>query len=161
MKIIKNVITQTDIDTILLHYTNTGTNLYIEKNHGYDINKLINYSSIFYCDIHNVHLRNILDKIIEVDHTIYSIHMIRYTEGGECKKHLDRSSNQTYIFMLSDNFTGGKLLVNDIDSNICKGDVVCFNGQREHHAVTEITRGIRDVLVVWTKPKRNEGTYLI
>jgi uncharacterized protein YuzB (UPF0349 family) len=51
MKIIKNVITQTDIDTILLHYTNTGTNLYIEKNHGYDINKLINYSSIFYCDI--------------------------------------------------------------------------------------------------------------
>jgi predicted 2-oxoglutarate/Fe(II)-dependent dioxygenase YbiX len=87
--------------------------------------------------------------------------MIRYTEGGECKKHLDRSSNQTYIFMLSDNFTGGKLLVNDIDSNICKGDVVCFNGQREHHAVTEITRGIRDVLVVWTKPKRNEGTYLI
>lgn len=151
MRVLRNAITQDEINTILLHYKDSGSNSHIDLNHGYDIDKLIDYSSIFYCNIDNPYIRNIVDKVIGVNDTIYSIHMIRYTQGNKCERHLDRSSNQTYIFMLSEEFSGGDLLIDGVNSNITKGDVVCFNGQKEQHEVTEITDGIRDVLVVWTE----------
>lgn len=154
MKVLKQIITQDDIDTILLHYKDGEYDSYMKKYHGTQIDKLINYSNIYYCDRDNVHLRNIVDNIIHPNESVYAIHMLRYETGDSCKKHTDRSSLKTYIFILTDGFMGGRLLVDDVDTNAVKYDVVVFNGNIEYHEVTEITHGIRDVLVVWTGDSR-------
>lgn len=160
MKVLKGTINQDDIETILLSYKDGIYDSYMKKYHGTQIDKLINYSNIYYCDIDNIHLRNIIDKIIHPSESVYSIHLLRYTIGDSCKKHIDRSSFNTYIFILTDGFTGGRLLVDDVDTNALKGDVVVFNGNIEHHEVTEITNGVRDVLVVWTGESRKETTII-
>jgi len=152
MKIYRNVISSTQIDLIKKSISKDNTNKYIKDNHGYDIDNLINYSNIIYCDINNKILNGICSGIIDDKEKIYSIHWIEYKVGSMTHSHLDRLSHNTYIILLSDNFTGGKLLVDNVDVGLNLGDVVSFVGNREHHQVTEITSGIREVLVIWTHP---------
>lgn len=150
MKITKGSITQKEIETVLKIYKETRTDEYISSNHGPDIDKLIHYSDIVYCDTSNAELNSIVSNIVKEDKQIYSIHIVTYTTGDNCDRHLDRSSNTTYITLLTDSFTGGELKVNDKVCELKKGDTVMFNGQRDYHEVTPIQSGVRQVLVIWT-----------
>ena len=108
-------------------------------------------TKIHYCDINNKKLLSVLRSIIkpaDFNH-IYSIHWIQYESGYECLEHTDMSSYTTYILNLNNNFEGGELFVNGENTNSKCGDVVIFNGMKDKHRVSKITKGIREVLVIW------------
>lgn len=154
MTISRNIISHEAVEFILKRYRTTKINTLIRNKHSSYIDKLINYQEIYYCDTKDEDLLYILSNIIEEEdfNSIYSIHYIRYTEGYECLEHTDMSSIKTYICILNDNHVGGDLYVNGVNTNAKKGDVVMFNGTIEHHKVTKIVEGTREVLVVWINP---------
>ena len=56
---------------------------------------------------------------------------------------------QTTLILLSEDFTGGELLVDGINVNLDKrGKYINFEGSKQEHSVTEVTFGVRSVLVV-------------
>ena len=162
MKLLKNNITQEDIQIVLDIYKKAKTDEYISAYHGPDIDKLIHYSDIVYCDISDPKLNLIAHKITGGSRQIYSIHIVTYKTGDKCDRHLDRSSNGTYITLLDNSFTGGALKVNDKVCELNTGDTAVFNGQREYHEVSLVESGVRQVLVVWTgnRPSSNKSTLI-
>lgn len=157
MRVIRNCLSDKQIKHIKDNYKFGDSDSYMKKNHSYDIDKIIHYYEIYYCDKNNPYILNSISSVLEPNEIVYSIHYINYLVGNSCDKHTDRASLNTYIFMLNDDFEGGKLLIDDIDTNLLKGDVVCFNGSIESHEVTEVTKGNREVLVVWTSDRRNSS----
>jgi hypothetical protein len=153
MKIFRKALSLIDVDIIKDSYRIGLSDEYVNKNHSYQIDKIIDYSDIFYCDKTNPFILPIVNKFIQPSEKIYSIHWIEYKEGCSSDKHLDRSSLNTYIILLTDNFTGGDLLVDSVNTNMGMGDIVSFNGSKEHHEVLKVTQGVREVLVVWTRIK--------
>lgn len=154
MIIHRNIISEQAIESILSKFRTPKTNTLIRNKHSSYIDKLINYQDIYYCDTKDTDLLYILSSIVEKEDfsSIYSIHYIRYTKGYECLEHTDMSSIKTYICILNDKHVGGDLYVNGINTNAKKGDVVTFNGTIEHHKVTQIVEGTREVLVIWINP---------
>lgn len=151
MEILRNVISSEMIDTIKTVYMDGISNKPVIDKHSEYIDKLIKYSKIHYCDINNKKLLSVLRSIIkpaDFNH-IYSIHWIQYESGYECLEHTDMSSYTTYILNLNNNFEGGELFVNGENTNSKCGDVVIFNGMKDKHRVSKITKGIREVLVIW------------
>jgi hypothetical protein len=157
MIVYRQLVNDTQILDILNHYHTVDEDVYMIKSHKKQIDKLINYSNIFYCDLNNKFLRDVANNIIDENENLYSIHFVSYTIGDSCEKHIDRASYGTYIIILTDDYDGGELLIDDIDCKAKKGDVIYFNGNKEHHQVNKITRGIRNVLVLWTGNRRKGG----
>ena len=153
MKVFRKKLTISDIEIIRSNYREGISDEYVNKNHSYQIDKIIDYSDIFYCDKSNKFLLPIVNSFILPSEDIYSIHWIEYAEGCSSDKHLDRSSLNTYIVLLTDEFSGGDLLVDGINTQMTLGDIVSFNGSKEYHEVLEVTKGVREVLVVWTRIK--------
>jgi hypothetical protein len=150
MIVLKNILNQNEIDIIRENVKYTSSDMFITKYHSNDIKKLINYSDIHYGDKDSLILKPILSKIINQSEKIYSVHWIKYCKGDKTLRHLDRASFKTYIFLLTSDFIGGELLVDGIDTNLKKGDVAIFKGNKQYHEVNEIVYGEREVLVVWT-----------
>lgn len=157
MRVYRQIINDTQILDILNHYHDGVEDTYMTKSHKTQIDKLLNYSNIFYCDLNNKILRDIANNIIDENENLYSIHFLNYTVGDSCKKHIDRASYGTYIIILTDDYDGGELIIDDVDCKAKRGDVVYFNGNIEYHQVTKITRGTRNVLVLWTGNRREIG----
>lgn len=95
---------------------------------------------------------------------IISLHYIKYVEGSCMKKHLDTNlvkhtyptNGLTTIFLLEMSEEGGEFLLNDTNTNFKKpGTYITFNGNTTTHEVTEITQGIREVVVLWYYPSKN------
>ena len=154
MRVYRQIVNDTGILDILNHYRDGVEDIYMTTSHKKQIDKLIQYSNIFYCDLNNKFLQDIANNIIDENENIYSIHFVTYTVGDSCEKHIDRASYGTYIIILTDNYEGGELLIDDVDCKAKRGDVVYFNGNIEHHQVTKITKGTRNVLVLWTGKRR-------
>lgn len=79
-----------------------------------------------------------------------SVHHNIYQPGAKVLNHKDSNSNRTFVFLLQSPAKGGimELDGNQIDfSN--EGDYIEYNGGSTEHGVTEVTEGIREVLVVW------------
>lgn len=153
MKINRNALSLIEIDIIKDSYRLGTSDEYVDKNHSYQIDKIIDYSDIFYCDKTNPFLLPIVEKFILPSEKIYSIHWIEYSTGCSSDRHLDRSSLNTYIVLLTDEFEGGDLLVDGVSTDMRMGDIVSFNGSKEQHEVLTVTQGVREVLVVWTRIK--------
>lgn len=154
MEILRKVVDIDSINTIKSVFKNGVSNKPIVDKHSEYINKLIKYSNIYYCDITNQKLLTVLKQFIaptDFDH-IYSIHWIKYESGYECLEHIDMESYTTYILNLNDEFEGGELFVNGINTESKQGDIVIFNGMKDKHRVSKVTKGIREVLVIWISP---------
>ena len=74
------------------------------------------------------------------------------------KKHKDRfTTHKTISLILSDEFEGGDMYINDIKVNLNKnGEFVMFHGGNDFHEVREVTKGKRDVLIVWFSKKQSK-----
>lgn len=101
---------------------------------------------------------------------ITSLHFIRYVEGTSLTRHKDEVmldiknpvGSISIVFLLKMCETGGEFLLNDIDINFnTPGQYVKFEGQSTYHEVKQITKGVREVLVLWYKPQFNKNSSLI
>ena len=84
---------------------------------------------------------------------LFVISEVTYTPGGFALPHKDPDSKMTYNVMLEDNFEGGEVYLEGVLQDFKKrGDVVFFDGGKQSHSVSEITKGKRKILSIWTKP---------
>ena len=82
------------------------------------------------------------------------INVTEYTKGIELRHHKDSESSLTIVSEISDNYTGGRFLINkESYIKLDKGDVLTFNGSKIFHGVEEVDKGTRLSLNMWTKPK--------
>jgi len=98
----------------------------------------------------------ICNKFEEPIDNLYIIHRLIYGENGYAKKHKDRfTTHKTISILLSSDFTGGEMYINDEDVSLTnEGDYVVFNGGNESHEVKKIISGERDVLIIWFSKKK-------
>jgi predicted 2-oxoglutarate/Fe(II)-dependent dioxygenase YbiX len=101
---------------------------------------------------------------------IISLHHITYVEGTCMKRHLDTAlvkhtyptNGITTIFLLEMCEEGGDFLLNDINTNFNKpGTYISFNGNTTPHEVTEIKKGLREVVVLWYYPSNSTKKTII
>jgi len=92
----------------------------------------------------------LLNKFGHKDYTIDFFYELIYNVGDYTNPHYDKKMvAQTTLVLLSDNFTVGDLIIDDVNLNFnSKGDYVNFRGCDEKHAVSTVTEGQRRVLVV-------------
>lgn len=113
-------------------------------------------SETFFCDMGNKRLLTLLQKYIQLDDEseyISNVHHIRYVVGEGAKPHTDDSiSDKSYILLLNDGFEGGEFYLDNKHIKFEKGDLLEFQGYLLHE-VKEITRGQREVLVIFSKKK--------
>jgi predicted 2-oxoglutarate/Fe(II)-dependent dioxygenase YbiX len=92
---------------------------------------------------------------------VISLHYIKYVEGTCMKRHMDTAlvkqsyptNGITTIFLLEMSEAGGDFLLNDTNTNFnIPGTYISFNGNTTPHEVTEIKKGIREVVVLWYHP---------
>ena len=82
------------------------------------------------------------------------INVTEYTKGIDLRHHKDSESSLTIVSEISDNYTGGRFLINkESYIKLDKGDVLTFNGSKIFHGVEEVDKGTRLSLNIWTKPK--------
>ena len=98
----------------------------------------------------------ICNKFEEPIDNLYIMHRLIYGENGYAKKHKDRfTTHKTVSVLLSSDFTGGEMYINDKDVSLTnEGDYVVFNGGKESHEVKKIITGERDVLIIWFSKKK-------
>lgn len=97
---------------------------------------------------------------------ISSFFHVRYTVGDKLPRHRDRSNHDilsnpvhstSYSFLLSMCDEGGEFLLNDTEIDFrTPGQYISFDGQDIFHEIKEVKTGIRDVLVIWYRPKSNK-----
>jgi hypothetical protein len=155
----KKIVLIDDINRIKEIYKNGEEHGVKSKDNPFDLrstnkgyNKNFIKSETFFCDLKNEELVNIIKKYITIDDKIEhisSIHHINYSVGDEAKEHTDRKSSiRTYTIMLNDNFKGGDffILKEQIPFRLC--EMIEFDGNMKH-SVSKITKGNREVLVIW------------
>ena len=107
----------------------------------------------FFCNLYNKQLTDIVKKYITVnsDEYISNIHYINYKTGEEGKRHVDSgASEKTFIILLNDDFEGGEFYLKREPIPFKKGEILQFNGNH-YHEIKPITKGNREVLVIWLK----------
>ena len=133
-----------------LYYTtkndrNMGVSLYTDEAYLYSLNNTI--LNEFICKKFNEPIEN-----------LYMVHRLIYGKGGRALKHKDRfTTHKTVSIVLSDNFEGGDMYINDkrVELN-SSGDYLCFNGGKDVHEVKEVISGYRDVLIIWFSKKQSK-----
>lgn len=150
-----HILTEVELDYIKsahpqLYYTTKnnkemGVSLYTDKAWIYSLNNMS--LNEFICK-----------KFDEPIENLYIIHRLVYGMGGRAQKHKDRfTTHKTISILLSDDFEGGDMYINDIKIQLnTSGDYVCFNGGKDFHEVKEITKGERDVLIIWFSKKESK-----
>ena len=94
---------------------------------------------------------------------ITSFFHITYNVGDKLPRHRDRSNHDvlenpehsiSFSFLLSMCEEGGEFLLDDnpIEFNT-PGQYVSFDGQDIFHEIKEVTKGKREVLVIWYRPE--------
>ena len=113
-------------------------------------------SETFFCDMGNKKLLTLLNKYIQMNDEseyISNVHHIKYIVGEGAKPHTDDSiSDKSYILLLNDEFEGGEFYLDNRHIKFEKGDLLEFKGHLLHE-VKEITKGYREVLVIFSKKK--------
>ena len=128
-----------------------------------DTNTILFTESCIIYNLQNKKLNQFLcNKFEEPIENLYEIHRLIYGTGGHAKKHRDKSTTfKTISIVLSDDFTGGDMYLNDefVPLNKC-GEYVKFNGGKDLHEVKEVTSGNREVLVVWFSKNKSKPTLI-
>lgn len=98
----------------------------------------------------------ILNRFGKPEFEIDFFYMLTYDVGDYTKPHKDKYFvTQTTLVLLSEDFTGGRLLINKEDTHFDKtGMYINFNGNHEDHEVTKVESGQRCVLVIMFNKKR-------
>jgi len=92
-------------------------------------------------------------SIISNNYTVSWINLTVYNPGDHLRVHCDEKSSLTIISELTDDYTGGRFIVNkDTYLSLNKTDVVAFNGSEVLHGVEKVESGIRLSLNLWTHP---------
>lgn len=126
------------------------------------------YTTIFTetCLIYNLQNNKLneflCNKFEEPIENLYTMHRLTYGVGGYARRHRDRNTtHKTISIVLSDNFTGGDMFLNDefVPLNKC-GEYVKFNGGKDFHEIKEITSGNREVLIVWFSKNKSKYTLI-
>ncbi len=106
--------------------------------------------------------KKICDLFDPGNDNVYSIHRLVYGPGGLAKKHKDRfTTYKTVSLILSGDFTGGEMYINDEMVEMTKtGDYVVFNGGKDFHEIKEIVSGKREVLIIWFSKKSAKFTLI-
>lgn len=99
-------------------------------------------------------LNNNIPNIIE-----FEFEVLRMDDTKTSKEHMD-SWDYTSITLLNDEFDGGGLIVESMDSNLSLGDMVYFPGTDKHY-VNSITNGERFSLVCFMKTKKKTKKTII
>lgn len=98
-------------------------------------------------------LNNWLSNKFSKNNIVESLYTMEYRVGDFSAKHKD-FLRSVAIILLTDDFDGGKFLIEDNDIGLSKlGECVMLDGQKHRHEVTKITRGIRKALVIFFKPQ--------
>lgn len=108
--------------------------------------KLIHYST------KNEKLNNIINGLTNREtKDIIALHTIESVPPCETKSHADSHSVCTLNILLEDDFEGGEFYLNNkkYDGLRERGDYVVYNGGKERHSVSKITKGVRKSLIVW------------
>ena len=85
----------------------------------------------------------------DYDYVSEKMYVTKYDVGQQCIPHHD-PTDITVIILLNNEFEGGEFFVRNRKINLNKGDAILF-GNKEIHAVSEITKGYRYALSLWLK----------
>lgn len=123
--------------------------------HPYILNNIsgLNPTTFQVYNAENEKLNNWLTDKFSKNKIVDSLYTMEYREGDFSSKHIDFLRNVT-IILLTDDFDGGRFLIEDSDIDLSKlGEYVMLDGHKHNHEVTKITRGIRKALVIFFKPQ--------
>jgi hypothetical protein len=106
--------------------------------------KILATSNLIHYSLQNEKLNKIISDII-------SMHTIESLPPSETLNHVDEYSVLTLNVLLEDNFEGGVFYLNGEPYNGMKkkGDYVMYAGNKEYHAVSTVTSGVRKTLILW------------
>lgn len=109
----------------------------------------------FYSIKNNEKLVNFFSEHLSINkNEIISIHSNQYKETSKTLSHRDSNSSRTYLILLSKADIGGDLILEDELVYFDEiGQVIDYDGGKVMHGVTEIEKGYRETLVVWTRSK--------
>lgn len=116
------------------------------------------YSSMKHYGLHDSDLNNfLLQKFGKFEYELDFFYELIYNMGDSIVSHRDRYTViQTTLILLSDQFTGGNLIIEDKDVHFNKKNMyINFDGNKLKHSVSKVTSGQRRVLVVPFNPKKN------
>lgn len=126
----------------------------LRKNHPYAImreDNVLILSSMKHYSLKDEQLTNFfLSYFGNPTYSLDFFYELIYNVGDYTNPHYDkRVAVQTTLILLSDNFTGGELTIDDKSVEFKeKGSYISFDGYRQKHSVSEVTSGQRRVLVV-------------
>ena len=132
------------------HDSNNIYNTRFSKD-AYNLDKV--KSETFFCDLNNTELLNVIKKYINVNNNEYisNIHYINYKEGEGALPHVDYpASIKTFLILLNDDFEGADFYLENEHIPFSMGEILLFDSNLLHE-VKPVTKGNREVLVVWMK----------
>lgn len=146
-----------DIKELVDKSLKVETNIKWSQKNGY------NADNTFLPIKYNIDLANYMNQITGYSlKDITSLHFIRYKEGKSLTRHRDEymldiknpEKSTSIVFLLNMSEEGGEFLLDDKDVGFNKpGQYISFDGQATYHEVKEIKKGVREVLVLWYRPK--------
>jgi hypothetical protein len=138
------------------------------ENSGDDLNNIYNkrvdkkyYNSYlfydaenFWCDLYNNELVDLVKKYVKIndfEEYIADVHYVNYKIGEGAYPHTDTNSSiRTYVMVLSKDYEGGDFYLEHEHVPFGYCQMIEFNADLLHE-VTPITKGNREVLVVFIK----------
>lgn len=94
--------------------------------------------------------------IIPYEFKVNWINVSEYSVGKGLRNHLDESSSLTIISEITNNYKGGRVILNhEISIELDKGDAIVFDGGKIYHGVETVTEGKRLSLNLWTQKLYN------
>lgn len=126
----------------------------LKETHPYLLNKVIlrpNHFVVY--SLENKKLNEWLSNNFSPKQIVESLYTMDYDVGSYSVKHQDYF-RKVAIVLLNNDFDGGRFLIEDEDVNLTEmGEYVILDGHKYYHEITEITRGLRRVLVMFFKNK--------
>lgn len=97
-------------------------------------------------------ITSVLRRITGLKNSISSFHTVTYKEGDYSLPHYDTGTEKSIVILLENCEQGGRLFINNKPIEFNKpGDWILFDGHKNIHYVSKVTKGIRKTLVCWFK----------
>lgn len=91
-------------------------------------------------------------SLVDYEFTPNWINVTEYSNNRGLWSHTDDKSSLTIVSEISDNYIGGRFIINkDTYIKLNKGDVITFNGSKIYHGVEPVSEGTRLSLNLWTQ----------
>lgn len=118
-----------------------------------------------YYSLDNTELKKFVSELVNQDeNNIVTMHKIQYALKAKTKAHHDKATFTLVIMLESIDLEGGEFYINgEFTPFKEKREYITYNGGKDLHEVKKITKGKREVMVVWwyDKSKLTNNTSLI